>query len=183
MSSRQHCEWQTGTHWINTSTNLGCCLAATLGNISGKYKLTNTLKESTAETNEKKHTPQLKQRKGVESQTSTLKEASLQNPEPLRNSSQKMKLLENQYCASISVRTVKTKPRERLSISQLKCNGGDNICLLTITTSPLFGKRLWEMRHGRGRYISVFYRSSWKVYLPLDFVNYLITQPIWLVVY
>ena len=38
------------------------------------------------------------------------------------------------------------------------------------------------MRHGRAVYISVLHRRSWKVYLPLDFVNYLITQPIWLTV-
>ena len=48
------------------------------------------------------------------------------------------------------------------------------------TTSPLFGKRLSEMRHGRAVYISVRHHSSLKVYLPLGFVKYLITQPIWL---
>ena len=36
------------------------------------------------------------------------------------------------------------------------------------------------MRHERAVYISVLYHSSWEVYLPLDFVNYLNTQPIWL---
>ena len=36
------------------------------------------------------------------------------------------------------------------------------------------------MRHGRAVYISVLHHSSSKVYLPLDSVNYLITQPIWL---
>ena len=36
------------------------------------------------------------------------------------------------------------------------------------------------MRHARVVYISVLHHSSWKVYLPLGFVNYLLTQPIWL---
>ena len=36
------------------------------------------------------------------------------------------------------------------------------------------------MRHRRAVYISVLHHSSWKVYLPQDFVNYLITRPIWL---
>ena len=35
----------------------------------------------------------------------------------------------------------------------------------------------WDMNE---LYISVLYHSSWEVYLPLDFVNYLITQPIWI---
>ena len=92
-----------------------------------------------------------------------------------------MELVANKYCASITPRTFKMKkPKKRLTASQLKCNGDDNICLLTKTPSPLFGKRLWEMRHGRAVYISVLHHSSWKVYLPLEFVNYLITQPIWL---
>ena len=89
-----------------------------------------------------------------------------------------MKLVANKYCASITPRTLKSKPKKQLTASQLKCNGDDNISLLTKTTSPLFGKRLWEMRHGRAVYLSVLHHSSWKVYLPLDFVNYLITQPI-----
>ena len=84
-----------------------------------------------------------------------------------------MKLVANKYCASITPRTFKTKPKKRLTASQLKCNGDDNICLLTKTTSPLFGKRLWEMIHGQAVYISVLHHSSWKVCLPLDFVNYL----------
>ena len=91
-----------------------------------------------------------------------------------------MILVANKYCASITPRTFKMKPKKRLKASQLKCNGDDNICLLTKTTSPLFGKRFWEMRHGRAVYISVLHHSSWKMYLPLDIVNYLITQPIWL---
>ena len=111
---------------------------------------------------------------------SSLKETSIQNPEPLRNSSEKINLPANKYCASITPRAFKTKAKKRQMASQLKCNGGDNICLLTKTTSPLFGKRLWEMRHGRAVYVSVLHLSSWNVYLPLDFVNYLITQPIWL---
>ena len=72
-----------------------CCLAATFGDICGKIKLANIYNESTAEINENKHTPQLKQRNDVESQTSSIKETSLQNPEPLRNSSEKMKLVAN----------------------------------------------------------------------------------------
>ena len=36
------------------------------------------------------------------------------------------------------------------------------------------------MKHERAVYISVLHHSSWKVYLPLDFINYLNTQPIWL---
>ena len=91
-----------------------------------------------------------------------------------------MKLLANKYCASITPRTFKTKPKKRLNASQLKFNGGDNIFLLTKTTSLLFGKRLWEMRHAKAVYISVLHHSSWKVCLPVDFVNYLNTQPIWL---
>ena len=51
---------------------------------------------------------------------------------------------------------------------------------LTKTTSTLFGKRLWEMRHEWALYASVLHHISWKLWLPLDFVNYLITQPIWL---
>ena len=76
-------------------------------------------------------TPQLKQRNDKDSQTTSLKETSLQNPEPLRNSSEKMKLVANKYCASITARTLKTKPKEQLTASQLKCNGDDNFCLLT----------------------------------------------------
>ena len=94
-----------------------------------------------------------------------------------------MKLVANKYCASITPGTFKTKPKKRLTASQLKCNGDDKISFLTKTTSPLFGKRLWELRHGRAVYISVLHHSSWKVYLPLDFVNYLFTQPVWLGVF
>ena len=119
-----------------------CCLAATSGDFCGQFKLANFQNDPTAETNENTHTPQLKQRNDAESQTTSLKETSLQNPEPLRNSSEKAELLGNKYCASITLRTVKTKPKKRLTASQLKCNGDDNICLLTKTTSPLFGKRL-----------------------------------------
>ena len=36
------------------------------------------------------------------------------------------------------------------------------------------------MRHEWALYASVLHRKSWKVYLPLDIVNYLITQPTWL---
>ena len=77
------------------------------------------------------HTPQIKQRNDVDSQTTSLKETSLQNPEPLRNSSEKMKLVANKCCASITPRTVETKSKKRLTASQLKCNGDNNIPLLT----------------------------------------------------
>ena len=187
---KQKCLILTSERWLTDrrpaeeySINPMCSLAANSPDICGEFKLVNIQKDSTAETNENTHTPQLKQRKDVESQTSSVKETSLPNPEPLRNNSEKMKLLANKYCASITPRTVKPKPKKQPTISQLKCNGDDNIYLLTKTTSPLFGKRLWERRHGRALYISDLQRSSWKLYLPLDFVNYLITQPIWLVVY
>ena len=111
------------------------CLAATFGDISGKFNFAIIKNDSTAETNENTHTPQLKQKSDVESQTSSIKETSLQNPEPLRKSSQKMKLLENQYSASMTPRTLETKPKKRLTISQLKCNGDDKICLLTHNTN------------------------------------------------
>ena len=119
-----------------------CCLAATSGDICGRFKLANIQNDFTAETNENTHTPQLEQRNDVDSQTTSLKETSLQNPEPLRNSSEIMKLVANKYCASITPRTFKTKPKKRLRASQLKCNGDDKISVLTKTTSPLFGKRL-----------------------------------------
>ena len=88
-----------------------CCLAATSGDIFGEFKSANFQNDSTAETNENTHTPQQKPRKNVESQTSSVKETSLQNPEPPRHSSEKMKLLANLYCASKTPRTVKTKPK------------------------------------------------------------------------
>ena len=55
-----------------------CCLAATSGDICGYFKLANIQNDSTAETNQNTHTPQLKQRNEVESQTSSMKETSLQ---------------------------------------------------------------------------------------------------------
>ena len=91
-----------------------------------------------------------------------------------------MKLVANKYCASVTPRTFKTKRKKGLTASELKRNGDDKISLLTKTTSPLFGKRLWEMRHGWAVYISVLHHRSRKVYLPLEFVNYVITQPSWL---
>ena len=89
--------------------------------------LANIQNDSTAETNENTHTPQLKQRNDIDSQTSSIKETSLQNPEPRVNSSEKLKLVANKYCASITPRTFKTKPKKRLKASQLKCNGDDII--------------------------------------------------------
>ena len=97
-----------------------CCLAGTSGDICGQFKLANIQNDSNAETNENTHTPQLKQRNDVDSQTSSIKETSLQNPEPLRNCSEKIKLEANKYFASINPRTSKTKPRKQLTASQLK---------------------------------------------------------------
>ena len=51
--------------------------------------LTNNHKTSTTETHKNTHMPESLQRNDVESQTSPIKETSLQNPEPLRNSSGK----------------------------------------------------------------------------------------------
>ena len=119
-----------------------CCLAATSGDIWGEFKLAYIQNDSSAETNENTHTPQLNQRNNVESQTSSIKETSLQNPEPLRNSSEKMKLVANKYCFSLTPRNFKTKPKKQLTASQLKCNEDDSISFLTKTTSTLFGKRL-----------------------------------------
>ena len=119
-----------------------CCLAGTSGYFCGEFKLANIQNDSTAEINEKTHTPQLKHRNDVESQTSPLKETSLQNPEPLWNGCEKRKLLANKYCASITPRTVKTKSKKGLTASQLKCNGDDNFSFPTKTTSTVFGKRL-----------------------------------------
>ena len=118
-----------------------CCLAATSGGICGEIKLANTQNDSGAETNENTLTPKLKQRNDVESQTSSINETSLQNPEPLRNSSENMKLLATKYCASITPRAVKTKPGKQRTASQLECNGDDNIPH-SQKSSPLFGKRL-----------------------------------------
>ena len=91
------------------STNPMCFLAAISQDICGEFKLTNIHNDSTAETDQNTHTPEQKQRDDVESQTLPLKRISLQNPEPSRKSSKKMKLGANQYCASITPRTVKTK--------------------------------------------------------------------------
>ena len=51
-----------------------CCLAATSGDICGKFKLANVQNDSTAETNGNTHTPQLKQRNDVDSQMTSTKE-------------------------------------------------------------------------------------------------------------
>ena len=79
-----------------------CCLAATSEDICGEFNLVKIQNDRIAETNEKTHMPQLKQKNDLESQTSSKKETSLQNQEPLRNSSEKIKLLANKYCASIA---------------------------------------------------------------------------------
>ena len=71
-------------------------------------------------------------------------ETSLQNPEPLRNSSEKMKLVAHKYCASITHRTFKMKPKKQLTTSQLKCNGDDNFSLLTKKTSTRYSEALWK---------------------------------------
>ena len=89
-----------------------CCLAATSGDNCGWFKLANIQNDSTAETNKNTHTPQLKQRNDEVSQMTSLKETLLQNPEPLWNSSEKLKLVANRYCASITPGTFKTKTQE-----------------------------------------------------------------------
>ena len=104
-----------------------CCLAATFGDFCGRFKLANIQNDSTAETNQNTHTSQLKQRNDIDSQTSSIKETSLQNPEPRRNSSEKMTLVANKYCALKTPRTFKTKPKKRLKASQLENNGDHNI--------------------------------------------------------
>ena len=76
-------------------------MAATSGDIRGDFKLAIIHNDSTAETDQNTHTPEIKQRDDVESRRSPLKGTPLQNPEPLRNSSETMKLEANQYCASI----------------------------------------------------------------------------------
>ena len=50
-----------------------CCLAATSGDICGKFKLAKIYNDSTAETNQNKHTSEIKESVDVESQTSPLK--------------------------------------------------------------------------------------------------------------
>ena len=86
--------------------------------------------------------PNYNKKNDVESQTLAIKETSLQNPEPLRNSFEKMILVANKCCASITPRTVKTKPKKQLTASQLERNGDNSISFLTKTTPTLFGKLL-----------------------------------------
>ena len=131
-----------------------CCLAATSGDICGQFKVANIQNDSIAETNENTHTPQLKQRNDIDSQTSSIKKTSLQNPEPRRNSSEKLKLVANKYCASITPRTFKTKPKKRLKASQLKCNGDDIIWFFTKQLQRCWGNccERWDMNE---LYISV----------------------------
>ena len=76
-----------------------CYQPATFGDTCGYFKLANIQNDSTAEINENRHTPQLKQRNDVDSQTTSSKETSLQNPDTLRNSSEKMKLVANNQTA------------------------------------------------------------------------------------
>ena len=97
--------------------------------------------DSTVETIENMQMPEVIQRNGVKSQTSPLKETSLQNPEPLRNSFENMKLGTKQYCAPITTRTNKTKPKNQITTSKLNFNGDGNFSLLTKMKS-LFGKNL-----------------------------------------
>ena len=106
-----------------------CFLAATSGDICGKFKLANIYNNSTAETNQNTHTFKLKQKDAVESQTPPFKRISLQNPEPLLNSFEKMKLGANQYCASITPRTVKTRPWKPMTLSEPTYNGDDKFPL------------------------------------------------------
>ena len=102
-----------------------CCLAASSEDIREEFKLASIHNDSSAETDQNMHTRKLKQTDDVESQTSPLKKISPQNPESLRNSSEKMKLGANQYCASITPRTVITKLWKQMTISQLTCYGDD----------------------------------------------------------
>ena len=74
----QKCHISTPEHWLTDrrpakdySTNPICCLAATSADICGYFKLANIQHDSTAETDESTHMPQLKQRKDVDSQTTS----------------------------------------------------------------------------------------------------------------
>ena len=107
------------------STNPRCCLAAISREIRGEFKLANFHIDCTAKTDQNTHTPELKQSDEVESRASPIKGLSLQNPEPIRNSFQKIKLGANQYCASITPTTLKTEPQKRMTISQLTFDGDD----------------------------------------------------------
>ena len=111
------------------SSNHRCCLAATSGEIRGEFKLANIQSDCTAKTDQNTHTTELKQRHDVERRASPLKGTSLQNPEPKRNSSEKIKPGANQYCASITPRAIKTKHYKRITMSQLICYEDDNIPL------------------------------------------------------
>ena len=91
------------------STNPRFCLAATSGEIRGDFKLANIHIDCTAKTDQNAHTPELKHRDDVEPRASPLKRTSLQNPQPIRKISQRIKLGANQYCASITPRAVETK--------------------------------------------------------------------------
>ena len=55
------------------ATNSMCCLAATSGDICGKFKLAPIYNDSTAETNQNTHTSELKENVDVESRRSPLK--------------------------------------------------------------------------------------------------------------
>ena len=78
------------------STNPRCCLAATSGETRGKLKLANNRFDCTAKTEQNTHTFEFKQRDDVEPRASPLTGTSPQNPEPIRNSSEKIKLGANQ---------------------------------------------------------------------------------------
>ena len=99
-SSLWNCESETGKHQNKNSTNPGCCLAATFGDMRGKFELAIFHNDTTAETYEITHTSKLKQRNDIESQTSPVRKTSHQNLETLRNSSEKMKQGANQSSAS-----------------------------------------------------------------------------------
>ena len=91
------------------STIPRCCLAATSGENRGELKLAIIHIDCTAKTDQNTHTPELEQRDDIEPRASPLKGTSVQNPKPIRNSSEKVKQGANQYCASITPRAVKTE--------------------------------------------------------------------------
>ena len=161
-SWHRNCEWQTEEHQNKNSTYSRYCLEATLGDIRGKIKVAIIHNDSSAEATQNTYTPELKQSADVESQTLPWKRTSFQNPQPLRNSSEKLKPGANQYFASISARTVKMKPWKRITTSQLTCIGNDNISFLTKKFPP-FGNSLWEMRHERLLYGAVLHSSFGKM--------------------
>ena len=91
MSSLRNSEWQPGDHQRNISNIPGGVWHQLRGtNVESSSLLIFT--DSTANTKENTHMPEIKRRSDVESQMLPIKASSLQNPEPPRNSSEKAKL-------------------------------------------------------------------------------------------